>query len=126
MADLDDFFAKKDKKKKTKKGFAKGNIDVVAKNLEETERREQKSATSDAVYATSEAAKLALEEAQEKNGDPLNESKKANGGSRTVSTLGGTGSSTNDEQSSGSSSQFPGLGNNNKYFGIVNQEMVKI
>ena len=29
MADLDDFFAKKDKKKKGSKGFHKGNIDVL-------------------------------------------------------------------------------------------------
>ena len=41
MADLDDFFAKKDKKKKTKKGFSKANTDVLAKNLEENDRKEQ-------------------------------------------------------------------------------------
>lgn len=41
MADLDDFFAKKDKKKKTKKGFSKANTEVLAKNLEENERKEQ-------------------------------------------------------------------------------------
>lgn len=44
MADnnLDDFFAKKDKKKKGGKKFAKANTDVVAKNLIETERKELK------------------------------------------------------------------------------------
>merc|ERR1712156_316353 len=41
MADLDDFFAKKDKKKKTKKGFSKANTEVLAKNLEENDRKEQ-------------------------------------------------------------------------------------
>ena len=41
MADLDDFFAKKDKKKKTKKGFSKANTDVLAKNLEISEKKEQ-------------------------------------------------------------------------------------
>jgi len=41
MADLDDFFAKKDKKKKTKKGFSKANTDVLAKNLEINEKKEQ-------------------------------------------------------------------------------------
>ena len=43
MADLDDFFAKKDKKKKTKgaKGFSIANTKVLAKNLEENERKEQ-------------------------------------------------------------------------------------
>merc|ERR1712012_267398 len=41
IADLDDFFAKKDKKKKTKKGFSKANTEVLAKNLEENDRKEQ-------------------------------------------------------------------------------------
>jgi len=41
MADLDDFFAKKDKKKKSKKGFSKANTEVLAKNLEENDRKEQ-------------------------------------------------------------------------------------
>ena len=42
MADLDDFFAKKDKKKKGKtKGFSKANTEVLAKNLEENDRKEQ-------------------------------------------------------------------------------------
>ena len=40
MADLDDFFAKKDKKKKTKK-FPKANTEVLASKLEESARREQ-------------------------------------------------------------------------------------
>lgn len=41
MADLDDFFAKKDKKKKGKKTFSKANTEVLAKNLEENDRKEQ-------------------------------------------------------------------------------------
>ena len=41
MADLDDFFAKKDKKKKAKKGFSKANTEVLAKNLEENDKKEQ-------------------------------------------------------------------------------------
>ena len=41
MADLDDFFAKKDKKKKGTKKFSKANTDVIAQNLEETARKEQ-------------------------------------------------------------------------------------
>ena len=40
MAYLDDFFAKKDKKKKTKK-FPKANTEVLASKLEESARREQ-------------------------------------------------------------------------------------
>ena len=39
MADLDDFFAKKDKKKKTKK-FVTANTEVLATKLEETARKE--------------------------------------------------------------------------------------
>lgn len=42
MADLDDFFAKKDKKKKGTKKFSKANTDVLAKNLEESAKKEQK------------------------------------------------------------------------------------
>lgn len=53
MADLDDFFAKKDKKKKTKK-FSKANVDELAKNLEETDKKEQRQADT-GTLATSQA-----------------------------------------------------------------------
>jgi len=58
MADLDDFFAKKDKKKKGKKGskFAKANTDILAQNLIENDKKteddEKKAST---MLATSEA-----------------------------------------------------------------------
>lgn len=58
MADLDDFFAKKDKKKKGKKGtkFAKANTDVLAQNLIENEKKEEDAGKkSSAPLATSEA-----------------------------------------------------------------------
>jgi len=42
MGDIDDFFAKKDKKKKGAKKFAKANTDVVAKNLIETDKKEMR------------------------------------------------------------------------------------
>lgn len=42
MGDLDDFFAKKDKKKKGGKKFSKANAEVIAKNLIETDRKELK------------------------------------------------------------------------------------
>jgi len=44
MADLDDFFAKKDKKKGKKgdKKFSRANADDLAKNLEESAKKEQK------------------------------------------------------------------------------------
>ena len=38
MGDIDDFFAKKDKKKKGAKKFSKANTDVIAKNLIETDK----------------------------------------------------------------------------------------
>ena len=41
MANIDDFFAKKDKKKKGTKKFSKANTDVIAQNLEESARKEQ-------------------------------------------------------------------------------------
>ena len=41
MGDIDDFFAKKDKKKKGTKKFSKANTDVLAKNLEESAIKEQ-------------------------------------------------------------------------------------
>ena len=41
MANIDDFFAKKDKKKKGTKKFSKANTEVLAKNLEETAIKEQ-------------------------------------------------------------------------------------
>eukprot|EP00095_Tigriopus_kingsejongensis_P011440 maker-scaffold222_size251774-snap-gene-1.19 protein:Tk11440 transcript:maker-scaffold222_size251774-snap-gene-1.19-mRNA-1 annotation:"cdv3 homolog a" len=62
MANVDDFFAKKDKKKK--RGFNKANTDVLAKNLEEQDQRVLK-AESDKTFrgslATSEATKLAFQ-----------------------------------------------------------------
>ena len=62
MADLDDFFAKKDKKKK-KSGFSKANTDIISKNLEESERKSEQKAIDDskaAQLATSEAARASL------------------------------------------------------------------
>ena len=41
MANIDDFFAKKDKKKKGTKKFSMANTDVIAQNLEESARKEQ-------------------------------------------------------------------------------------
>lgn len=60
MANLDDFFAAKDKKKKSKKGFSKANTDVLAKNLEESARKEQKAEEKATTLslATSEVTKI--------------------------------------------------------------------
>ena len=45
MADLNDFFAKKDKKKKGGKKFSKANTDVLAKNLEEKDLKKAEDTT---------------------------------------------------------------------------------
>lgn len=51
MADLDDFFAKKDAKKKGKKGpkFAKANTEILAQNLLENDKKEETAEKKDAV-----------------------------------------------------------------------------
>ena len=41
MANIDDFFAKKDKKKKGTKKFSMANTDVIAQNLEDSAKKEQ-------------------------------------------------------------------------------------
>jgi len=69
MADLDDFFAKKDKKKK-KSGFSKANTDIISKNLEESERKSEQKAIDDskaAQLATSEAARASMAAEDAKN-----------------------------------------------------------
>ena len=64
MSNLDDFFAKKDKKKKKGK-FNKANTDILAKTLEENDRKEaEMEEKSQGVLATSEAAKAAVVTAQ--------------------------------------------------------------
>jgi len=72
MADLDDFFAKKDKKKKGTKKFSKANTDVIAKNLEDSAKKELKAqekleplATSAALNTEEKTAAAAVEEDEE-------------------------------------------------------------
>ena len=59
MSSLDDFFAKKDKKKGGKgKKFSKANTDILAKNLEEQEKKEAEGNVKTSVpLATSEVNK---------------------------------------------------------------------
>ena len=58
MSNLDDFFAKKDKKKGKKKTFATANTETLAKNLEKQEMKEAKAdEKTQAPLATSEANK---------------------------------------------------------------------
>jgi len=58
MSNLDDFFAKKDKKKGKKKTFATSNTETLAKNLEKQEMKEAKAdEKTQAPLATSEANK---------------------------------------------------------------------
>ena len=71
MADLDDFFAKKDKKKKTKK-FSKANVDELAKNLEETDKKEQRQADT-GTLATSQATSEENDPAKKKKVEVKNQ-----------------------------------------------------
>lgn len=69
MADLDDFFAKKDKKKKTKKGFSKANTDVLAKNLEISEKKEQQAEEK----ANDASRNLRIKESQPETANDVND-----------------------------------------------------
>merc|ERR1712038_1966164 len=65
MADLDDFFAKKDKKKKGTKKFSKANTDVIAKNLEETAIKEQKQQDKEITNIGDDAENVAQQDDEE-------------------------------------------------------------
>jgi hypothetical protein len=81
MADLDDFFAKKDKKKKGTKKFSKANTDVIAKNLEESAKKEQKAQEKLEPLATSaalnnEETKVETKAEEDEEWDDYRENKK--------------------------------------------------
>jgi len=77
MADLDDFFAKKDKKKKGTKKFSKANTDVLAKNLEESAKKEQKAQDKEVSELGSENnANTPLNQQDDEEWETYSESKK--------------------------------------------------
>lgn len=63
MADLDDFFAKKDRKKSKGKKFL--TADELVKNLEDTSKREQKKDINPASGGAGDAAKISTDENNE-------------------------------------------------------------
>jgi len=79
MGDIDDFFAKKDKKKKggSKKGFSKANAEVIAKNLIKTDEKEVKDADKDMVAQLSEEKPVTAQNSTEdEEWDDYRENKK--------------------------------------------------
>jgi len=65
MANIDDFFAKKDKKKKGTKKFSKANTDVIAQNLEESAKKEQLQQDKDMNNLGDEEQKVAQQDDEE-------------------------------------------------------------
>ena len=130
MADLDDFFAKKDKKKKTKKGFSKANTDVLAKNLQESDRAAQKAEDkATGPLATSEATKLAFEDnpVLGVNGDSTSDANPGTTNPRVSSNESnqpGPHHTHPMPQTGGIESGSSQSGTHSKYFGIVNSETV--
>ena len=116
MADLDDFFKKKDKKKKKGGGFSKANTDVLAKNLEETARKEQLADEKAAAAASVSASTVAsvVDPANKSNGHHERQD-------RTVSsTSNGQGQGQTTGQSEDASGAASGVSSSSKYFGVVN------
>eukprot|EP00092_Neocalanus_flemingeri_P014828 GFUD01016009.1.p1 GENE.GFUD01016009.1~~GFUD01016009.1.p1 ORF type:complete len:257 (-),score=100.29 GFUD01016009.1:331-1101(-) len=76
MADLDDFFAKKDKKKKGTKKFSKANTDVVAKNLEEAAIKDLKQQDKDVANMGEEKNPEKINQQDDDEWDDYRENKK--------------------------------------------------
>lgn len=75
MADLDDFFKKKDKKKKEKK-FAKANTDVLAKNLEQMAVKEEKAMEKEMSEMNNDSPNTPLNQQDDDEWDDYRENKK--------------------------------------------------
>lgn len=75
MADLDDFFKKKDKKKKEKK-FAKANTDVLAKNLEQMAVKEEKATQKEMSEMANDNPSTTLNQQDDDEWDDYRENKK--------------------------------------------------
>jgi len=65
MANIDDFFAKKDKKKKGTKKFSMANTDVIAQNLEDSAKKEQLQQDKDMNNLGDEEQKIAQQDDEE-------------------------------------------------------------
>jgi len=76
MADLDDFFKKKDKKKKGEKKFAKANTDVLAKNLEQMAVKEEKQMEKEISEMNNDSPNTPLNQQDDDEWDDYRENKK--------------------------------------------------
>jgi len=76
MADLDDFFKKKDKKKKGEKKFAKANTDVLAKNLEQMAVKEEKAMEKEISEMNNDSPNTPLNQQDDDEWDDYRENKK--------------------------------------------------
>jgi len=76
MADLDDFFKKKDKKKKGEKKFAKANTDVLAKNLEVMDEKEEKALVKEIAEMNNDNPGTTLNQQDDDEWDDYRENKK--------------------------------------------------
>jgi len=77
MADLEDFFKKKDKKKKGgEKKFAKANTDVLAKNLEQMAVKEEKAMEKEISEMNNDSPNTPLNQQDDDEWDDYRENKK--------------------------------------------------
>jgi len=76
MADIDDFFKKKDKKKKGEKKFAKANTDVLAKNLEQMAVKEEKAMEKEMSEMNNDSPNTPLNQQDDDEWDDYRENKK--------------------------------------------------
>jgi len=76
MADIDEFFKKKDKKKKGEKKFAKANTDVLAKNLEEMAVKEEKAMEKEMSEMNNDSPDTPLNQQDDDEWDDYRENKK--------------------------------------------------
>jgi len=77
MADLDDFFKKKDKKKKgDRKTFAKANTDVLAKNLEQMAVKEEQKEKKEITEMANDSPGTVLNQQDDDEWDDYRENKK--------------------------------------------------
>jgi len=76
MGDIDDFFKKKDKKKKGDKKFAKANTDVLAKNLEQMAVKEEKAMEKEMSEMNNDSPNTPLNQQDDDEWDDYRENKK--------------------------------------------------
>ena len=76
MADLEDFFKKKDKKKKGEKKFATVNTDELAKNLDQMAVKEEMARKKEISESCSRRAEVSFQSNKKKEKEPSNKQSK--------------------------------------------------